>query len=129
MSTGDNCKPVVYFIDDQKTARELYRVMFRDSFEICLFPDGQAALETISQVPPDAVVCDLMLPWWDGYSVMEAIHAYDPEMPIIVATAMDGDEQRIVSDSLGYGYYNKATALDLLKELIECSLTPTSKTS
>lgn len=113
-------KPLIYAIDDDQTSRVLYRITFRDDYRIRTFEDGIGLLQAIDEERPDIIICDLCLPWWDGYSVLEAVTAYDPTIPIIVATGMDGDEQKIAVEALGYAYYHKACNINKLRELVQC---------
>jgi two-component system response regulator HydG len=48
---------------------------------------GRAAVAALTEDPPDLVLTDLRMPGVDGFDVLEASHARDPNIPVIVMTA------------------------------------------
>jgi CheY-like chemotaxis protein len=66
--------PVVYFIDDSATMREVIKIAFRkENIQVVTCPDAASALAQFSVTPPDAVITDVIMPDKDGYEVCQAI--------------------------------------------------------
>lgn len=66
--------PVVYFIDDSATMREVIKIAFRrESIEVVAFSDADSAMRQMFQQPADIVISDLIMPGRDGYDVCRAI--------------------------------------------------------
>src|SRR3954453_1274783 len=66
--------PVVYFIDDSATMREVIKIAFRrENIEVVACNDGDSALEQMSQQKPDVVISDVIMPGKDGYEVCQQI--------------------------------------------------------
>lgn len=66
--------PVVYFIDDSATMREVIKIAFRkENIHVVTCPDAASALAQFSETPPDAVITDVIMPDKDGYAVCEFI--------------------------------------------------------
>src|SRR6185436_3717362 len=84
--------PRVLVIDDDPAALQITRIQLQpEGYELALVNSGVAALDRLSDEPPDLVICDLMMPELDGYAVSRALKA-DPEwryVPIILLTALD----------------------------------------
>jgi CheY-like chemotaxis protein len=66
--------PVVYFIDDSATMREVIKIAFRkENIQVVTCPDAASALAQFSITPPDAVITDVIMPDKDGYEVCQSI--------------------------------------------------------
>jgi CheY-like chemotaxis protein len=66
--------PTVYFIDDSATMREVIKIAFRrENIEVVACQDAETALAQMSQLRPDVVISDLIMPGKDGYEVCQAI--------------------------------------------------------
>ena len=112
-------KKIIYCIDDGQIARMLYRVTFDGKYIVGTFPSGTDAIQAMASEKPDLIICDLCMPWQNGYDVSELIRTDLPDVPIIIATAMDGGEQNIACCALGYGFWQKDSDIKDLKELVE----------
>ena len=67
--------------------------------------DGRAAQLVLSQATPDAVVLDLGLPGLDGLQVLDWIRLREPALPVLIVTARDGIEDRVVGLQRGADDY------------------------
>jgi CheY-like chemotaxis protein len=66
--------PVVYFIDDSATMREVIKIAFRrENIEVVACHDGDTALAQMAQQKPDVVITDVIMPGKDGYEVCQNI--------------------------------------------------------
>jgi CheY-like chemotaxis protein len=90
--------PTVYFIDDSATMREVIKIAFRkENIHIITCADAATAMEQFSQVPPDAVITDVIMPDKDGYEVCQFIkqHEQFANTPVIL---MSGVVNRTVAE-------------------------------
>src|SRR6185437_14445717 len=62
---------------------------------------GEDGLDRLRDGRPDVVVLDVMLPGIDGFDVLAAIRAIDPELPVIVLTARGEVADRVRGLDLG----------------------------
>ena len=64
-------------------------------FHIVSYTDGKSALDGIIGNKPDLILCDIMLPDINGYDIVRQLRANNStrNIPIIMLTALDGDEQ------------------------------------
>lgn len=71
---ADDKKPTVYFIDDSATMREVIKIAFRkENIHVVTCPDAASAIAQFTEVPPDAVITDVIMPDRDGYEVCEFV--------------------------------------------------------
>ena len=90
--------------DDAEIADVLRRSLRLEGYEVRLTGDGVAALEQAFDFEPDAVVLDLGLPRLDGVDVCRRIRR-DTDVPILMLTARDGLDDRVVGLDSGADDY------------------------
>jgi len=90
--------------DDAEIADVLRRSLRLEGYEVRLAGDGVAALEQAFDFEPDAVVLDLGLPRLDGVDVCRRIRR-DTDVPILMLTARDGLDDRVVGLDSGADDY------------------------
>ncbi len=62
---------------------------------------GDLALDRIRVTEPDLVVLDVMIPGMDGFEVLGALRAADPELPVVMLTARAEIADRVRGLDLG----------------------------
>jgi DNA-binding response OmpR family regulator len=90
--------PIVYFIDDSATMREVIKIAFRkENIRIITCPDAASALSQFGEAAPDAVITDVIMPDKDGYEVCQFIKEHDQfsGTPVIL---MSGVVNRAVAE-------------------------------
>src|SRR5215470_7922263 len=90
--------PTVYFIDDSATMREVIKIAFRkENIHVVTCPDAASAFAQFTEVPPDAVITDVIMPDKDGYEVCELVKRHDQfaKTPVIL---MSGVVNRTVAE-------------------------------
>lgn len=81
-------------VDDERHIVRLVQVnLQRAGYEVVTAFDGKEALEKIKSEKPDLVVLDVMMPYMDGFEVLQTLRK-DPEtreLPVIMLTAKAQD--------------------------------------
>ncbi len=90
--------------DDEKLVKVLKAYLLKEGYTADSAPDGLTALEKAAQFQPDVVLLDVMLPDLDGWEVCKAIRRTS-NVPIIMLTAVTGEEQRVNGLDLGADDY------------------------
>jgi DNA-binding response OmpR family regulator len=67
--------------------------------------DGESGLQQALQIVPDLLILDIMLPRKSGYEVCAAIRAQGLDMPILMLTAKDQEEDVVQGLELGADDY------------------------
>ena len=84
-------------VDDQRINREIVIGMLEPyHLTISQASNGQEAVELCSRNPYlyDAIFIDIQMPLMDGYAATQAIHAINPDIPVIALTAHAFEEER-----------------------------------
>lgn len=83
--------PVVYFIDDSATMREVVKIAFRkENIQVTACADAFSALEQFEDTPPDIVITDVIMPDRDGYEVCQFIKQHEryAKTPVILMSGV-----------------------------------------
>jgi threonine synthase len=85
--------PSVAIVDDNLDARRLIRRILQSQGDYRIFEamDGREAIQLAERELPDLIVLDLMMPEFDGFSVLDKLKA-NPQtapIPVIVVTAKE----------------------------------------
>jgi signal transduction histidine kinase/CheY-like chemotaxis protein len=112
----------VLVVDDDEDALALTLAMLEASnYEVETASNGRAALEAISQVRPDALVLDLMLPEIDGFEVVHRLNTNADwrGLPVILLTARDlsHEERRALDGTARIIQKGSFTRDELIAEL------------
>ena len=78
-------------VDDDPKVRLLLERAFRaPEFETYSFPTGKAALERVTEIRPDCVVSDMLMPDMDGEGLLRALRALPglESVPFIALSAV-----------------------------------------
>jgi CheY-like chemotaxis protein len=82
----------VLVIDDEQTVRDLMRrFLAREGFDVVTARDGREGLELARQLRPALITLDVLMPDFDGWSVLQALKG-DPELaqiPVLMLTILD----------------------------------------
>ena len=90
--------------DDVRMLRVMRRVVELEGYDVQKSADGQSALNFLDENTPDLILLDIMMPGMDGLTVCKRIREFSP-VPIIMVTAMDDDEEKVLGLDAGADDY------------------------
>ncbi|WP_156468042.1 PAS domain-containing protein [Rhizobium sp. Leaf371] len=99
--SGDRRRVLV--VDDNRDMRAYIQRLLRNQYSVSLAANGEEALSTIGTFRPDLVLCDIMMPKMDGFSLLRHLRTQDATaaLPIIFLSARAGEEARVESLNAG----------------------------
>jgi two-component system, OmpR family, response regulator len=96
----------VLLVEDDRMIGEAIESALQDAtYAVDRVRDGLAALIAIQSVNYDLMLLDLGLPKKDGIAVLNAVRAKDNLVPVLIITARDGVEDRILGLDAGADDY------------------------
>ena len=107
----DKSNPISVLIveDDDHIGHILKFIMERQGYQTQLATDGQAAKEAIESysIPPDLILLDVMLPYINGYKLVELIRAKSEfeKTPIVMLTAKTMEQDIVQALDAGANDY------------------------
>jgi DNA-binding response OmpR family regulator len=98
-SMNPNRKYKILLVEDTaEYARLTTLILERAGYEVLYAPDGQRALDVLSEQLPDVLILDLNLPHISGWEVLKQMNAMYPDhkRSVIVTTAYSDSANRLV---------------------------------
>lgn len=98
-------RQTVLVVDDEEAIAEAVRARLEsEGFNVVVAGDGPRAIELCSEVHPDLVVLDLMLPGMDGLEVCREIQR-DQWVPVLMLTARTEESDKVAGFAVGADDY------------------------
>ncbi len=99
--------PMLLIVEDNPDLRTYVRGIFEGSYQIHEARDGQEGLEKATELVPDVVICDLMMPRLDGFGFCKALKTdmRTNHIPVVMLTAKATLEDRLEGLELGADEY------------------------
>ena len=95
----------ILIADDEAQIREILRIYFeKEGFKVVEAADGAEAIVQAQAGKPDIMILDIMRPVLDGLEVCKQVRKIS-DMPIIMLTAKDDDDDRILGLETGADDY------------------------
>jgi two-component system, cell cycle response regulator DivK len=85
-------------VEDSEFDRDLLTQILEDTYDIELAGDGQTAVETVAERPPNLILMDIGLPQLSGLEAARAIRARGVTTPIVAVSSgvMPEDRERAI---------------------------------
>ncbi|GIK58115.1 MAG: response regulator [Chloroflexi bacterium] len=95
---ADEVKKVVCIEDELEMIELVKLILGRNKFDVTGAVGGHEGLEKITEIKPDLVLLDLMMPEMDGWEVYQKMKASDDmrDIPVIVVTAKAQSIDRVL---------------------------------
>lgn len=90
--------------DDENICKVVTLYLQKEDFDIKVAQDGQTGLNLFSQVNPDLVLLDIMMPGMDGIEVIKQLRR-ESKTPVIMLTAKGDTFDKVLALELGADDY------------------------
>lgn len=91
--------------DERKTAAYLHKGLAEHGFVVDIANSGDNGLHLACTDRYDLIILDVMLPGWDGWSIMTELHQRGIHTPVLFLTARDTIQDRVKGLELGADDY------------------------
>jgi len=91
--------------DERKLARVLASALEAEHYEVVVAADGNEGFARATGEAFDAVVLDVMLPGQSGLTILQTLRQRRNQTPILILTARDGIDDRVLGLDLGADDY------------------------
>ena len=82
-------KAVILVVDDEKSIRDSMNILLSNTYEVVFAVNGLDAIEKVKEFSPNLVLLDIRLPEIDGIEVLRCAKDIDPDLEVIMVTAMN----------------------------------------
>ena len=120
-------KPRLLLAEDSMTTRALIKnILEAAGYDVTAVADGQLAWQLLQQRKIDLIVSDVDMPKMDGFELAEAVRnsSSTSELPIILVTARETDEDRMrglqvgANAYLGKSSFDQTNLLETIQQLL-----------
>jgi two-component system, OmpR family, KDP operon response regulator KdpE len=106
----------ILIVDDDSEISEILRIRLEhENIDVFSAPDGESALQSVKDNPPDLVILDLLLPKVDGTEVCRRLTTLYT-IPVIILSGCHEEEEKLLC--LGMGADDYITKPFSLEELV-----------
>ena len=110
-------KITVLYVDDEKANLLLFKVNFRNSFNLITATSGQEALEVLKENPEiSVVISDLRMPGMSGLELVEKAHKEFPHIQYFLFSGIEISEEvtSYIDKKILSGYFKKPLSIDYI---------------
>ena len=101
----------IIVVEDNAPIRKLfYTLLSKQGYEVTDFGNGESLLKEITNLKPDLMVLDILLPDINGTELISRVRAFPhcAKIPIIAVTGFSTDQDAVKFKELGFnGYLSK----------------------
>jgi len=90
----------ILIIDDERNVCEALRMLLKDDYQISVAFSGREGLKLLEE-EPQLVILDVVMPDMDGLEVLRKIRQFNPEVPVIMLSAVDRVKTVVAAMRLG----------------------------
>ncbi|MEL6557061.1 MAG: ATP-binding protein [Bacteroidota bacterium] len=96
ISTSDTKHKTVLIVDDHHEIRKYISGIIAEDYGVKEAADGQQALELLEKNHIDLIITDLMMPWLDGFELIEKLQESEAsrDIPVMVVSARTTEEDK-----------------------------------
>jgi two-component system, OmpR family, alkaline phosphatase synthesis response regulator PhoP len=118
----ENMEKEILVVDDSTTTLVLLEYFLQENgYNSFLASDVEEAIEYLKNKKPNLIILDIQLPKITGYEFLRILKRENNTIPVIMISAIDTSESKILVKDLGaIGYITKPFKLDeLLNKIVE----------
>jgi CheY-like chemotaxis protein len=107
-ATAAGATRTVLVVEDDASTRDMVVRALGSKYRVYAAEDGKMAMDVLARIaPPDAIVCDIMMPHMDGLEFAKAVKASGrvKSVPIVFLTALDGAADIVRGINAGARHY------------------------
>ena len=114
----------ILVVDDELDAcNVLSEFLTEKGYEVHTATDGLTAISKVSEIKPNLVLLDMVMPGIDGLEVLKKIRKIDPTIGVIMVTVVAEIEKAKKTFELGaYDYVTKPVDLCYLEKVVEVKM-------
>src|SRR5438132_72532 len=98
-------RAVVLVVDDDAAVRDALHLTLDREYAVMDAPHGRAALSMVRSERVDLILLDILMPEIDGLEILQELKALEPDLPVIMMTAVKTVRTTVAAMKLGASDY------------------------
>lgn len=116
-------KKILIAEDDLEIQRSLREYLILEGYQVLEAADGKEALELWQLEKPDLLILDIIMPKVSGIQVLQQVRSEDPNIPILMLSAIETEELQIGAfEKLADDYVTKPFSVGILMKRVQSLL-------
>lgn len=111
----------ILVVDDHPEVREYICSLIEEKYQVIQAKNGQVAYDLLQKQKVDLVMTDLMMPWMDGFELIEKIKSNDQlsntKLMVISARSTEEDQHRILDQGVNNFLSKPFNSQELFKRI------------
>jgi CheY-like chemotaxis protein len=115
-------KPLVLLADDNEATCTLITALLYRDFTVEIATDGREAIEKLNRRQYAAILLDLLMPFVDGYGVLDYLQRESPETlsrVLVVTASVSPREMARIGEYAVYGVIPKPFEVEILQSAVK----------
>ena len=113
-------RSTILIVDDEESLRESMRMLLSDNYDLVFAVNGRDAIDSVKRKVPDLMLLDVRLPEIDGLEVLRTVKNMEPDLDVVMVTAMNTVQYAVDAIKAGaYDYITKPFDIEAISTLIE----------
>lgn len=113
----------ILVVDDEPSVVAAFTRALEDDHSVVTAGTGKQCLKAVAEKPPDCVLLDINMPGMSGMDVLRRLAQSDPQVPVIMLTAVDDVKTAVKAMKTGaFDYLTKPCPMDQLKLAVSRAL-------
>ena len=119
----------ILIIDDDKIIINILSFLFeKEGFETHIAKDGIEGIAKISEIQPDLIITDIMMPFKSGLEITLFAKTNYPATPIIMISSLGKEDQKVIEvtnlgvDAFIAKPFDAAALVNKVKQLLQTNL-------
>lgn len=83
---------IVLIDDDFIILSTTKKFLENEGFEVAEFMEANEGMQHLTENDADLLICDIMMPFMSGIEILDAVKKLNPELPVILISALDQRE-------------------------------------
>lgn len=118
---AEKSEEVILIVEDHPEVREYIKSIVEAKYKVLEAIDGQRALEVLNKEPVNLIITDLMMPFFDGFELLESLRNDEKlkTIPALVVSARttDEDKRKVLSSGVNDFLSKPFNANELLQRI------------
>ena len=98
-------RPCILVVDDEESIRDSFALILQDEYDVIAVSTGEAALKKAVDHKIDLVFLDIRMPGMDGIETLERLKKIDPQIEVIMITAVNDVQKASETVKIGANNY------------------------
>ena len=112
-------RDTVLVIDDENGVRQSFKMVLKSDYNVLLAETGAKGIEMFKNNSVNLILLDILLPDLDGIELLERLKGMDPNVEIIMVSAVKEIPMAVKAMKLGaYDYVTKPFIVEDIKNMV-----------